>query len=136
MAKAVAQLQGTWRLIGGKEVGEVITAEDAEKQPLVFAFKETSLTIRSRDPDEEFVVDIKPGKGKGEINLKHKNGRYEGKTCHAIYVVDGDMLKICTASKLRADEAADRPTVFSTDKKEAGSEKVGTLLFILKRDKK
>lgn len=136
-SKTLKQLEGTWRLVGGEEAGRSTTAEEAKKEQEVFTFKDDSLVIRHKGRVRgEWVVRVKPGKEKGEIDFKHKGGRYDSKTCHAIYLLEGDTLKICTASKMRADMVDERPTVFSTKKKEDGSEKVGTLLFILKRDKK
>ncbi len=136
-SKALLQLPGTWNLIGGEEAGRPATAEDAKKEQAVFTFQKDTLVIRRKGKvTGEFAVSVKPGKEKGEIDLRHKGGRYDGKTCHAIYLLKGDELTICLASKLRADDAKDRPTVFSTKKQEGGSEKGGILLFILKRDKK
>jgi uncharacterized protein (TIGR03067 family) len=136
-AKALMQLQGTWKFIGGEEAGGEISAEEARKDEEFFTFKGELLVIRHRGKvRHELAVSVKPGKGKGEIDFKHKGGNYDGKTCHAIYIVEGDVLKICTASKMRDDASADRPTVFSTKEKERGSGKIGTLLFILKRETK
>jgi uncharacterized protein (TIGR03067 family) len=135
-AKELMKLKGSWKLIGGEEVGRPITPEDAQKEVEVFTFTGDKLVIRRNGKLLlELAVRPTPGKSFGAIDFKHTSGQYDGKTCHAIYALDGDELKICTASKMRSDEPADRPTVFSTKKSEKPGEKVGTLLFVLKREK-
>lgn len=138
VSKPLSQLQGKWNVIGGEEVGHAITEKEVKKEPFVFTFKGDMLIIhRKGKVFGEFSVRVKPGKGKSEIDFKHKGGQYDGKTCHAIYLLKDDELKICTASKLREDEAKDRPTVFSSKKTtDEGAGRIGKLLFILKRDKK
>jgi uncharacterized protein (TIGR03067 family) len=134
--KELMALQGAWKCIGGEEVGSVLSEEDAKKEDEQFVFAENTLTVKRRGKViGEFSVSLKPGKDKGEIDLKHKSGKYEGKICHGIYHLEGLTLKICTASKMRSDEAKDRPTVFSTRKSDEAAAKAGTLLFILRQQK-
>jgi hypothetical protein len=45
-------------------------------------------------------------------------------------------LKICTASKLRADATEERSNFFSTKKSDKETARPGSLLFVLKREKK
>jgi len=130
------QLQGKWTVIGGEEGGTAMSAEVAKDEDLAFAFKDESLVItRSGRVIQEFSVVVRPGKDKGEIDLKHKGGDRDGKMCHGIYALEGDILKICTASKLREDMAADRPNIFSTKESDKAGEKRGKLMFVLKREK-
>jgi uncharacterized protein (TIGR03067 family) len=130
------QLQGTWRLSGGEEVGRQFTAEEVMKEVEVFTFKGGIVTIhRHGKLIGECMFKVKPGKDFGEIDFKHESGQHQGKTCHAIYSLKGDVLKICTASKMRADKPEERPNVFSTKKPDKPSERAGKLLFILKREK-
>jgi uncharacterized protein (TIGR03067 family) len=131
------KLQGTWRLVGGEEVGRKMTAEEAENEKELWTFTD-ELMVATRDGKiaGKATVRIMLGKDFGEIDFNHKGGQYDGKTCHAIYLLDGNDLKICTASKLRSDEPEDRPTVFSTGKSDKEGEKPGKLLLLLKREKK
>jgi uncharacterized protein (TIGR03067 family) len=135
--KELKEIQGRWRLIDGEEVGRKFGAEEAKKEPLVFHFQGDSLIVRKKlKVIEEATIVVHPGGHKGAIDFKHQSGKYKDKTCHAIYSLDGGKLTICTASKMRADKPEDRPTVFSTDKKqEKPSHRPGTLLFILEREK-
>lgn len=134
--EALKKFQGSWRLTGGEEVGTKISPDDAKKENLVFTFQGDSLIVKLKGKVlAEFVLTANPGKQKGTLDLKHKAGKYEGNTCHAIFTLDGDVMKICTASKLRSDKAEDWPTVFSTEKSDKPSEKPGLLLFILHREK-
>ena len=136
LPKEFVKFQGTWRFIGGEECGIVLTAQDAKKEDVTFIIKGTSLVIRHHGESiGDFTFTVKVGKGRGEINRKHNSGRHKGEVCYGIYVFEGDMLKICTASKLRTDEVADRPNVFSTKKSDEPGEKTGKLLFVLKREK-
>jgi uncharacterized protein (TIGR03067 family) len=131
------KLQGSWRLVGGSEPDVKISADDAKKEGELYNFKDDTLVVRSKGKVVlEGTISVKPGKDFGEMDFKHTGGQYEGKTCHAIYVLDGDDLKICTVSKLRSDEPEDRPTVFSTEKSNKEGEKHGKLLLLLKREKK
>jgi uncharacterized protein (TIGR03067 family) len=135
-AKDLAKLQGIWKDVGGEEAGLVQTAEDAKKEQIAFSFKRGTLVVTRKDETlAEFEITVRPGKDWGEIDLKHKGGKYDGKTCHGIYVLDGEKLKIRTASKMRSDEATDRPNVFSTKKSSKPSDKPGLLLFLLEREK-
>ena len=135
-AKELKKLQGMWKVVEGEEVGTLVTAEEAKRGQEVFTFKGDTLNItRAGEPLGEFIVTVKPGKEAGEIDFKHKGGKYDGKVCHAIYALDGAVLKICTASKLRADKPEERPNVFSTKKSDKPSERPGKLLFVLKREK-
>lgn len=135
-ADDLKKVQGSWRLVGGEEAGDPISAEEVKKENEIFTFEGDALTItRNGRTKRELIVTVKPGKAFGEIDLKHKGGQYDGKVCHAIYAFEGDVLKICTASKLRADEPGDRPNVFSTKKSDEASQRAGKLLFILKREK-
>jgi uncharacterized protein (TIGR03067 family) len=137
LPRPLRELQGTWRCIGGEEVGHKFSEEEAKKEEEVFVIRGDSLVIRHKTKVRlEAMVTVDPGGHKGAINFKHKSGKYKDKTCHPIYTLEGGKLKICTASKMRADEPEDRPTVFSTDKKQENeSDRPGKLLFILERDK-
>jgi uncharacterized protein (TIGR03067 family) len=137
LPRPLRELQGTWRLIGGEEVGSKFGAEEAKKEEEVFVIRRDSLVIRDKGKIVvEATVTVDPDGRKGAINFKHKSGKYKDKTCHAIYTLEDDKLKICTASKMRADEPKDRPTVFSTEKQqEKVGDRPGKLLFILEREK-
>src|SRR5262245_16515180 len=113
--KELAALQGIWRMIGIEDVGNALSPEDAYREEEFWTFQGDSLTIRSGGKVVcEFTVILNPGGQKGAIDLKHKAGQYQGKTCHGIYSLERDTLKVCTFSKLRADEPEERPNVFST----------------------
>lgn len=135
-SKGLERLRGTWEWIRGEEVGHKITPEDAKNEGVRFVFRGDSLVIREKSKIvDDLTVTLDPGGRKGSIDFKHNSGKYKGKTCHAIYSLDGDQLRICTASKLRADSPEERPTIFSTAKKqEKESDRPGKLLFILRRE--
>lgn len=137
LPKELQAFQGSWRLVGGEEVGHKIGAEDAKKEEMVFTFRGNSLVVREKNRiKEQATIVVHGDKDKGTIDFTHKSGKYKDQTCHAIYKCEGDKLTICIASKMREDRAEDRPTVFSTDKKqEKAADRPGKLLFILEREK-
>jgi uncharacterized protein (TIGR03067 family) len=134
--KELANLEGTWRGVGGEEVGHVLTPEDAKKEEEEFVFKGDSLTVRKHGKVlREFTISIDPSKTPKEMDLHFTKGDDEGKKCLAIYTIEGDRLKICTETKLRPSRGGPRPNVFSTQKAEDQSKRPGLLLFVLERQK-
>jgi uncharacterized protein (TIGR03067 family) len=134
--KELAQLQGTWRGVGGEEAGTILTPEEARKEEAEFIFKENTLTIRMHGKVlREFKVAVDPSTDPKELDLRFTQGKDEGKVCLAIYRIDGDRLTICAATKLRPARDERRPNVFSTQKSQGKSKRPGLLLFILERQK-
>jgi uncharacterized protein (TIGR03067 family) len=134
--KELAKLEGTWREIGGEEVGRVETAEEAKGEEIEFIFKGNVLTIRKHGKVEgELKVSLDPSKDPKELDLEFTEGKGKGKKCLAIYSLEGDRLRICTNTKLRPTDDEQRPNVFGMKKAEKEGQQPGLLLFILERQK-
>jgi uncharacterized protein (TIGR03067 family) len=89
--------------------------EDAKKEEEQFIFKGDILTVRKHGKVLiEFKVSVDPSKNPKEMDLHFTGGANAGKTCLAIYSLDGDQLMICTETKLRPSRGGPRPNVFTT----------------------
>jgi uncharacterized protein (TIGR03067 family) len=134
--KEMTKFEGTWRGVGGEEVGRVFTREEANEEQEEFIFKGDLLTVRKDGQvAEEFKISVDPSKKPKEMDLQFTKGDLQGKKCLAIYTFEGDQLKICTETKLRPSRGGPRPNVFSTQKNQEESKHPGLLLFILERKK-
>jgi uncharacterized protein (TIGR03067 family) len=132
----LSRLDGTWRLVGGEEVGTVLTREEAWKEEEEFIFKGDTLTIRTRGKVVvELKVAIDPSKNPNEMDFVFPQGNNVGKKCLGIYSLSGDQLKICLETKLRPSRGGPRPNVFSTQKKQEAGKHPGLLLLIFERQK-
>jgi uncharacterized protein (TIGR03067 family) len=134
--KELARLEGTWHGVGGEEAGDVLTPEAAKKEEEEFIFKGDTLTVRKHGKvQREFKVSVDPSKNPKQMDLRFTQGDHQGKTCLAIYSIEGDQLKICTETKLRPSRGGPRPNVFTTQKTQDESKRPGLLLFVLARQK-
>jgi uncharacterized protein (TIGR03067 family) len=125
--KEKAKLKGTYKMVSGEEQGMKLPDDYVTNTKVEFTNDKMIIKV-VKDKDEknvEATYKIDPGQKIKTIDLKPTDGPEKGKTIKGIYVIDGDTLKICAASK--SDN--DRPKVFATEK---GS---GSVLMVLKKEK-
>jgi uncharacterized protein (TIGR03067 family) len=134
--KDQAKLEGTWRLVGGEEVGHVLSPEDAKKEEEQCVIKGDKLTILHRGKvkgEVKFTLD--PSKNPREMDLHFIEANKKGKKCLAIYALEGDKLTLCMETKMRPSRGGPRPNVFSTKKTTEKGKHPGLLMFVLERQK-
>jgi RNA polymerase sigma factor (sigma-70 family) len=129
--KELDKLQGTWLVVRAEEEGNEIHEEDLKKAKETFAVKGGKMTY-CRDGKVQVTMRIvlDPGETPAAIDLTFIERKEKGYTNHAIYQLDGDMLKLRMNDKFGGNSLNERPTDFSTAN---GKEAV---LFILKRGTK
>jgi uncharacterized protein (TIGR03067 family) len=115
-------LQGKWGIVSVERDGKV----DAKWKDGVRLMEGDKYTLT---PKEGAAVTgrykIDPGKKPKAIDIMPDAGQFKGKTLPGIYVIEGDVLKICFA----AEEGKERPTEFVS---RPGS---GHILAVHKREK-
>jgi RNA polymerase sigma factor (sigma-70 family) len=127
----MADLQGTWRVVGAEEEGKIVHEKDLKEAKETFVVKGRTMTYCR---DGKMLVTMKialnPTKSPPAIKLELTDGKEKGQKNHAIYKLDGDTLKLRMNDKFGGNSPDERPMDFSTDN---GKEAV---LFILKRETK
>ncbi len=119
------KVQGKW------EVVEIVT--DGDKAPVkdatvVIDKDKLTLKLPNENPDTlEFSFKLDSAKKPKEIELTPLNGEFKGKVAPGIYLLEGEMLKICAPSDPTKNLA--RPKEFSAP------DKSGMALLVLKRVK-
>jgi RNA polymerase sigma factor (sigma-70 family) len=127
----MANLEGTWRVVGGEEQGNKIAEKDVKEAKETFVFKGRTMTYcRDGKVLVTMKIGLNPTKSPPAIMLELTDGKEKGQHNHAIYKLDGDTLKLRMNDKFGGNSEDERPTDFST---ENGKEAV---LFILKRETK
>jgi uncharacterized protein (TIGR03067 family) len=125
------KLQGSWRVVGAEEEGAPIHEKDLKEAKETFVVKGSTMTY-CRDGRVQVTMKIRldPRETPKAMDLAFADGKEKGYKNHAIYQLDGDMLKLRMNDKFGGNSVDERPTDFSTAK---GKEAV---LFILKRGEK
>ena len=127
----MANLQGTWRVVGVEEQGNKIAEEDVKEAKETFVLKGRTMTYcRDGKVLVTMKIALNPTKSPPAIMLELTEGKEKGQKNHAIYKLDGDTLKFRMNDKFGKNDENERPTDFSTNN---GKEAV---LFILKRGTK
>jgi uncharacterized protein (TIGR03067 family) len=118
---AKAKLKGTWAVVSLEEKGEKAPEDVVKKMRLVF--QDSKVIIKgTEDGDHEATYTIDPSQKPATLDLVPADGPDKGKTLRCIYSLEGDDLKICSASK--SDD--ERPTEFAAKK---------AVLLVFKRGK-
>jgi uncharacterized protein (TIGR03067 family) len=121
MDEPEAELKGSW----------TVTAAEQDGQPLD-RIKGNTLTvegnrffIKTKGADLKGTLDVLPDSKPRAMDLRHTEGPVEGRVWHAIYSLEGDVLKICYLDPNPDDK---RPGAFESTQ---GS---NSLLVTLERD--
>ncbi len=117
--KDAAKLEGTWVIVSAVENGKPLDEIKGDK----LTFKDGTLTIKTKEKDEKGTFKLDSSAKPKTIDFTEEG---KDKTIQAIYILDGDVLKICAAHK----PGEKRPTEFSA------KEGSGQMLIELKREKK
>jgi len=125
------KLQGSWLVVGAEEEGQKIHEKDLKEAKETFVVKGGTMTYcRDGQVQVTMKISLDPRETPKAMDLKFTDGKEKGYKNHAIYQLDGDMLKLRMNDKFGGNSVDERPTDFSTAK---GKEAV---LFILKRGTK
>ncbi|QEH35094.1 hypothetical protein OJF2_36390 [Aquisphaera giovannonii] len=100
-------MEGTWGFVSG-EVGGVKLPDEVLKT-MSLVLEDGKYTTKSPGPDDKGTVKIDPGKEPKAMDITGVEGPNKGRTFPAIYVLDGDTLKICYDLSGKA-----RPTEFKS----------------------
>jgi uncharacterized protein (TIGR03067 family) len=120
--KELKKLKGTWSATAMEFAGKKAPEEEVKKTKIMFdGDKATLIDGKEKKPA---TIKIDPSKKPATIDITPTEGKEKGKTMKAIYMIDGDTLKIAMGF------GDDRPTEFTTKKDTF----VGLIVF--KRDKK
>ncbi len=125
-------LQGDWELVSFHKHGRIVGA-DAIKQ-LTVSIRQDRFQMLEKKPGtnpqefeisiaEEFVLQLDSSKSPAEMQLVFPTGEKQGQLRRAIYVLEGNELKICAAEIGKAT-----PTEFIANEKAAWS------LYVLNRN--
>jgi uncharacterized protein (TIGR03067 family) len=107
--KDKAALQGTWKVTDSVSKGEKVPAEDIKD--LFLVFRGDAIQIREGGKDgPNFTYLLDPLKKVKEIDLTLKVGPQKGRVDRAIYLLDGDTLKIC----IQTNKDEPRPREFAS----------------------
>lgn len=102
--EGVAQLQGKWKMVSHQVDGK----QDAALKGAIRVVKGDSFTIMRDDKVmREGTIKLDPSKDPKWIDVTFTEGPEKGKTRRGIYVVEGDMQKICFG-----ELDGERPTEF------------------------
>jgi uncharacterized protein (TIGR03067 family) len=114
------KLQGTWKVLAANEAGKTLPPSRVKASRLVV----TGNTMKVHEPEKvrEMTFVLRPTKEPAEIDMAISQNKGKGDTAAGIYLLEGDLLKICFALPGKA-----RPTNFTPA---PGS---GEMLFVLKR---
>jgi len=127
----MANLQGTWSVVGVEEQGNKIAEKDVKEAKETFVFKGRTMTYcRDGKVLVTMKIGLNPTKSPPAIILEFTEGKEKGQKNHAIYKLEGDTLKLRMNDKFGGNSENERPANFSTAN---GKEAV---LFILEREKK
>ncbi len=119
-AAEMTKLQGTWALVSLIDKGRAEPDKLVQTLKLIIDGDKYTYDIGGKMFNATFKLDAaaKPL----AIDVKFDSGPAKDRVMKAIYVIEGDTLKICGADK--------RPTEFESTKES------GTILFTFKREKK
>jgi len=119
--KALARLQGTWKILKFMKGGDLEPADEVQKMRVVIAGDK--LTVRTGKKDDEARIALDPSKKPPTIDIHPPR---EKKPVRGIYKLEKDQLTIC----FTPDGKEQRPTEFTS------TQKAGTSLLVLEREKK
>lgn len=102
-------LQGSWQFVSVERDGEQEKA-DVSKRRLVFAGD--SLTLWEAQKSEKMTFTLGPEKSPKEIDITPLEGREKDQVIKGIYLLEGDLLKLCTINRPKGTEP--RPREFRT----------------------
>jgi uncharacterized protein (TIGR03067 family) len=124
----MANLQGSWRVVGVEEQGNKIAEEDVKEAKETFVFKGRTMTyLQDGKVQVTMTITLDPTKSPPAIILEFTDGGEKGHKNHAIYKLEGDTLKLRMNEKFEGNSEDERPTDFSTENGKEG------VLFILKQ---
>lgn len=127
VTKEKAKLKGNWKVISLEQEGDKAPEEIVKKMRLEFTADKTIMRgVGEKEKDEEAAYTIDPAKKPAQMEITPSSGPEKGMPTSCIYLLDGDDLKICAASK------PDKPRPKEFD----GKKGANTTLIILKREKK
>jgi uncharacterized protein (TIGR03067 family) len=122
--KETEKLKGTWQVQSLLKDGEVPSDAKALERFIITDDKVSVGTAKGSDTIDYFSFTIDPTLKPAAMYVKLFNGPEKGEVIKAIYLLEGDTLRICAALP-----GKDRPTKFSGDKG------TGASLIVLKREK-
>jgi uncharacterized protein (TIGR03067 family) len=117
------KLQGTWTVIAAEHEGQPLDRIKGN----TLTISGGNFTIKTKTVELKGTYRLDPTRKPKTMDFLHEADFLRDKTWQAIYLLEGDDLKICYAE---ADSTKDRPTDFVT------AEDSGLLLTVLKREKR
>jgi uncharacterized protein (TIGR03067 family) len=122
--KDLAKMQGEWSMVSGERDGQPLGTEIVENTKRVAKGDEVTILVNG-DVYFKAKVTLDPGKKPKAIDYTMTEGENKDKKQLAIYEMNGDSIKICSAAP-----GTERPTDFTAKE---GSNRT---LSVWKRDKK
>src|SRR5262245_1049424 len=91
-------LQGTWRVIGAEQKGEVAQHKDLQEMEIIFSGD--SIVVREgKTVQERFIFKLDVTQTPKAIDFTYTEGKKKGRTDRGIYQLSGNDLKICIQEK-------------------------------------
>ena len=100
---------GKWAITSAELAGQALPAEVTKSMTLIL--EKGKYTLKSPSPDDIGTTSIDATKTPKEIDIKGSEGPNKGRTMLAIYILEGETMKICYDT-----EGKKRPTEFKTAK--------------------
>jgi uncharacterized protein (TIGR03067 family) len=122
--KDLDNLKGSWSATAMEVGGQKAAEADVKNSKIIFDGEKVTLVEGDKKKPATFKLDA--SKKPATMDITPTEGPEKGKVTKAIYMLDGDTLKIAMA----LDEKSQRPTAFSTKKD------TPVCLMVFKRDKK
>lgn len=104
-------IQGTWKVTGAEKMGEADPPK--EIQDLELVIQENVIQVRDGGKlQRKFKIKLDASKDPKWMDLTEQGGARNGRTDRAIYLLDGNDLKIC----IQQFQDEPRPKSFATEK--------------------
>jgi uncharacterized protein (TIGR03067 family) len=119
----LAKLQGTWTVVSGERGGKSMDASRiADRQVVIRGNTFTDQNTTKKEILARGTLTINETKSPRRVDARFDFGELAGKSCKAIYEVDGDTFRTCTGV-----EGDERPTSFRSQPA------TGQMMFVYRR---
>jgi uncharacterized protein (TIGR03067 family) len=119
-----ARLQGTWVVVSGERDGKAMDASHvAGRQVVIEGYSFTDMVKGKEPPLARGTFTLDGSHTPRWIDARFTTGELSGKSCKAIYEIDGDTLRVVTA--VEGDDQ--RPTEFKSQPA------TGQMMFVYRR---
>jgi uncharacterized protein (TIGR03067 family) len=88
-------LQGTWNVLAGNEGGKTLPPPRVKGSKMIV--KDNVMKVHEQDKQLEMTFTLDASGEPRTIDMTIAEGKRKGEVARGVYILDGDMLKICFA---------------------------------------